>query len=188
MRRSSTSGTSTTALPLRDHSVPVLMRAPVSTSDEKRSSMNSGLPSIFVHTVSITSSPEAAPTTARASSRSSVRLSGERGTLWNLHRPPVSRPCSRADTPGSGSGRRVATRSSGASPATSASFSVNRRDVGSAQCKSSKASTVGPPPPAATPLRLWRRRWRVCSASGLSRAVPEPLPRPRRGRAYEPGT
>ena len=49
-----------------------------------------------------------------------------------------------ADTPGSGCGRRVTTTSSGPSCTSSASSCVSARDEASAQCKSSRASTVGP--------------------------------------------
>ena len=144
INRSNASGTSTVTERSIDHDVSSLTNAPVSTSDENRSSKNRGFPSIFVRKAPITSLPASSPTIERASSSSASSLRGASSTLRNGQRELASKAVSSAETPGSGSGRLVASSNRGVSCASAASSSVSRSDVGSAQCKSSSTRTVGP--------------------------------------------
>ena len=86
------------------------------------------------------------PTRDRASSPSACWASGPSSTLRSFAPRTLPSASSSAVTPGSGSGRCVKTNSSGPSAVSEESSSVSRSEVGSAQCRSSRARTVGPTP------------------------------------------
>ena len=129
---------STETEPLTDHEPSSLTNAPVSTSDEKRSSKKRGFPSTLARIVPITSLAAPSPTIARTSSSSAPSLRGVNSILRNGHRAEVSRALSSAETPGSGSGRLVASSNRGASCASAARSSVRRSDVGSPTTKTTE--------------------------------------------------
>lgn len=182
IRRSNTSGTSLPAAPLRRHTASSLTKAPVSTSEETRSSKNSGLPSTPAHKASMMDSPAPAPMSERAKARSASSGKGESSTLRSGQQASDSSVLSRADTPGSGSGRLVARSNRGVSSASAAISSVRRNEVGSDQCRSSSTSTVGPlSANRATTARTAAKvaRWRPSGLSPARRASSGPERRPR---------
>ena len=69
--------------------------------------------------------------------------------------------------PGSGSGRRVASTRNGPEEASVASSPVSRSEVGSDQCRSSRASTVGPMLDQASQQRPHSRNVMCWSSAGL---------------------
>ena len=98
-----------------DHEVSGLTKAPVSTSDENRSSKKQRISVLFVRNVPMTSLPASSPTIDRLSSISASAFRGDSSTLRNGHRELVAKAVSSGETPGSGSRRLVASSSRRAS-------------------------------------------------------------------------
>ena len=109
--------------------------SPRSTSRRVTSSTNSGTPPVRSLTLSTTSCDRAScAAISPTMRRTSVRSSGASATTaW----------CERIPQGARNSGRVVATTSSGAFAPRSANAWMRSSDVGSAQCRSSKASTTG---------------------------------------------
>ena len=117
----------------------------VSLANElRRSSRNNGFPSAPFLTASMTWSGATSPRSALASSFSTPSASGLSSMRHTVRPASAEREASSAVTPVAGSGRRVSTKSSGPSLLNVNNCSVSRKDVGSAQWRSSRTTTVGP--------------------------------------------
>ena len=140
-RRSSASGTALRVpVPGRQPALPC-WRAPVSMREANRSSKNNGLPSTPSHTMSRTPSSTSPPRSQRAkfSHQSCPEALAARPAADN-RRAESSAPSRR----GQGRVPAFVSLTARAARTRAARSAVKRREVGSDQCRSSRASTVGP--------------------------------------------
>ena len=83
----------------------------------------------------------------------------------------AARSASSPPTPGSGSGRRVHSNNNGPPAASVAISPVRRRDVGSDQCRSSRARTVGPRERRLVRTKRTAEKVWCCNSAGPIRAT-----------------